>query len=170
MTTRASRSDRGGAARGRGRRGTTLIELLVYLGLLTSGLTVIMGLELGAQRALSLQQALIDVEHDASNLLGSLRRDVEAARRLELDGHALAVVRHDGRQVRYEPGVRVETWEGGERRDAFARAGELRFTLEAGPDGPPVVIVEATFSQRGAFGLVHRSYRRSASPRGELGP
>lgn len=141
----------------------------MYLGLLTSGLAVVAGLELGAQRALAMQQGLIDIELEASGLLGALRRDVEAARSLELGPGALVVVRHDGRRVRYEQGLRVESWDGGERRRTFRLHTELQVSLEGAPGGRPLVVVEATFAQRGAYGLVRRAYRRTASPRGELG-
>lgn len=154
--------------RSRSRRGLTLVELIVYLGLLTTGVTVLMGIEMGAQRALALQQALIDVELEASGLLGALRRDVEAARRLEVGREALVVVRHDGRRVSYEKGARVEAWEGGERRQGFASNAELRVSLDGAPEERPVVVVEATFERRGAYGQVRRTYRRTASPRGEL--
>lgn len=161
MTARRVRSSR---------RGTTLVELLVYLGLLTSGMTVLMGIELSSQRALALQQALIDIELDASGLLGALRRDVEGARRLELGPDALTVVRHDGRRVSYEKGARVEVWDGGERRQAFRTHTELRVSLDGALEGRPVVVVEATFARRGTYGLATRTYRRTASPRGELNP
>ncbi len=152
----------------RGRRGTTLVELAVYLGLLTSGLTVLAGLELGAQRALGVQQALIDIELESGALLGALRRDVEAASRLELGPDVLEVVRHDGRRVRYEQGARIETGPDGERRQGYGRHTALRVSLEGTAGGRPLVIVEATFTQRGAYGRVERTYRRTASPRGEL--
>lgn len=158
-------------ARARARRGTTLVELLVYIGLLTSGLLVLGGLELGAQRALSLQQGLIDVELESIAMLGALRRDVEAARRLELDPKALVVERHDGRTIRYEAGARLESTAGAPpRRDPFPTNSDLRVSLEAALTGKPLVVVEATFTSKGPHGAVTRSFRRVAAPRGEVGP
>lgn len=150
----------------RRRRGTTLVELMVYLGLISSAMVVLVGLEAMARRSLALQQALIDIELDASTLLGAVRRDVEAARRLELDRGALVVVRHDGVTVRYEAGQRVE----GERRVDHPRNAELRVTLDAAPGGPPLVVVEAVFAEQGGAGAVRRAFRRVAAPRGELTP
>lgn len=153
--------------------GTTLVELLVYVGLLTSGLLVLGGLELGAQRALGLQQGLIDVEFQSLGLLGALRRDVEAARRLALDPKALVVERHDGVSIRYEAGARIETAPSlgaTPRRDAFPTNTDLRISLEGALTGKPLVIVEATFTSKGQHGAVTRSFRRVAAPRGEVGP
>ncbi|MCO5165708.1 MAG: hypothetical protein M9894_04990 [Planctomycetes bacterium] len=152
------------------RRGTTLVELMVYLGLISSGMVVLVGLEAMAQRSLALQQALIDLDLEASGLLGALRRDVEAARRLEVERGALVLVRHDGVAVRYEAGLRVEAPGAGERRVAYPRNAELRVALDAALEGPPVVTVEAVFVDQGRAGPVRRAHRRVAAPRGELTP
>lgn len=155
------------------RRGTTFAELLVYIGLLTTGLLVIGGLEQAAQRALQLEQGLIDIEMQAAGLLGSLRRDVEAARRLELDRGVLRIERQDGRLVRYEARRRVES--GGalpaERVEEFPLNEALAVSFEA--EGPPgaarLVVVEATFVSRGRDGKLERKFRRTAAPRAEVG-
>lgn len=158
------------SARRQRRRGTTFVELLVYIGLLTSGMLVLGGLELAAQRALTMQQALIDIDLESIGLLGALRRDVEAARRLELDPAALVVERHDGATVRYERGARVESRPGAEpRREPFPTNSDLRVSLESALGGKPLVVVEATFRRETRDGAVSRSYRRVASPRGEVG-
>lgn len=149
------------------RRGTTFVELLLYMGLLTSGMVVLVGIEAGAARALSLQQALLDVELEQAQLLGALRRDVEAARRLEVDRAALVVHRLDGRVVRYEAGARVESGGGlaAERRDLFRHNTGLTISVEPGA----LVVADATFTARGSFGVVERAFRRSASPRARVG-
>lgn len=156
--------------RARGRRGFTLIELLVYLSLVTAGLVVLGSIEVGAQRALELQEALIDVELTSDELLGALRLDVEASRRLELDRSALVVHRADGRTIRYEAGARTETSAGGApHRRAFAANVKLEVTLDAGPGQVPVVTVKGTFVRTGRFGEVKRVLHRSAAPRREVG-
>jgi type II secretory pathway pseudopilin PulG len=152
------------------RRGFTMIELLVYLALATAGLLVLGSIEIGAQRALELQEALIDVELAADELLGALRLDVESSRRLELDRSALVVHRADGKVIRYEAGSRTETPQGGKpQRRAFAANVKLEVTLDAGPGQVPVVTVTGTFVRGGRFGEVRRVLRRSAAPRREVG-
>jgi hypothetical protein len=153
------------------RRGTTMIELLVYMGLLTSGMLVLLGIEAGASRALALQQALLDVELESGQLLGQLRRDVEAAARLEVDRDALVVHRQDGRTVRYVAGARVESGAGlqSERREAYRHNTALTVSLEGSPGGGPLVIADAAFVVQGTFGKVERAFRRSAAPRARVG-
>jgi hypothetical protein len=153
------------------RRGATLAELLVYLGLLSAGLLVIGGLEQGARRALTLQQSLIDIDMQATTMLGGLRRDVESARRLEVDRDALVVQRQDGRSVRYERGKRTESGGGlgAGVTQTFALNAALRITLEAPPGAAPLVVVEATFTAPGREGKVERTFRRTAAPRAEVG-
>lgn len=153
------------------RRGTTFAELLVYIGLLTTGVVVIAGLELGARRALTLQQALIDIEMQSAGMLGALRRDVEAARSVEVGERELLVHRQDGRDVRYEPGRRTETGGGlaVPRSDLYPLNDELGVSLEAPPGAPPLVVIAATFTARGHEGAIKRTFRRTASPRVEGG-
>lgn len=92
----------------RRRRGFTLVELIVYLGLMTMGLLLVGAIELTAQRAADMQQALIEVQLAADAFLGHLRRDVEAARRVTREGQELVLELQDGRRVRWLPGVREE--------------------------------------------------------------
>jgi hypothetical protein len=155
------------------RRGTTFAELLVYMGLLTAGLLVVGGLEQMAGRTLQLEQALIDIEMQAAGLLGAVRLDVARARRLELDAGALVIERHDGRRVRYDAGRRTES--GGalpaERVEAFPlnTALAVSYEVEGPPGASPILVVDATFTSRGRDGKVERTFRRTASPRAEVG-
>lgn len=151
------------------RRGVTLVELMVYLALVTAGVMTLGAIEVGAHRALALQEALIAIDLESATLLGALRLDVESARRVALDRDALVVERLDGKTVRYQAGVRVESGADGERRTAYPSNSALGVTIEAGLDGPPLVRVEATFRRGGAAGTITRVHRRTAAPRREVG-
>lgn len=100
-------------------RGFTLAEVLVYMALVTGSLVAIGGLALTAQQTLRLQQSLVDINVDATQFLSSLRRDVEAARRLDVEAARLTVHLPDGRRVVYAPEARTE----------YTAAGELRGTI-----------------------------------------
>lgn len=152
------------------RRGFTLVELMVYLALVTAGVMTLGAIEVGAHRALALQEALIAIDLESATLLGALRLDVENARRVALDQDALVVERLDGRTVRYQAGSRVESGVGGaERRTDYPTNSALRVSIEAGLDGVPLVRVEGTFRRAGAAGAITRVHRRSAAPRREVG-
>ncbi len=151
------------------RRGFTLVELMVYLALVTAGVMTLGAIEVGAHRALALQEALIAIDLQSATLLGALRLDVENARRVAVDEDALVVERSDGKTVRYQAGSRVES--GGdapERRTTYPTNSGLGVSIEAGLDGVPLVRVEATFRRDGAAGTITRVHRRTAAPRREV--
>ncbi|RMG15502.1 MAG: hypothetical protein D6731_08235 [Planctomycetota bacterium] len=144
------------------RRGFTLVELAVYLGLVATALTVFAGVEVTAQRAISLQGALIDVERQANEFLGALRGDVEAARRLDLRaaGSELLVERCDGSTVIYRSGERVVLSPKGSReRDRYPLMRSLRVVRT-----PAGVRAEALLAR----GAVRRRFLRGATPRLEV--
>lgn len=117
--------------RGR-RRGVTLVELIVYISLVSAGVLLIGGVELFAQRCLHLQQSLIEVELQTAGFGGQLRRDVEEARALTVDGDRLQLVTLGGETVRYLPGGRELLDAAGEvaQRDEFPEVAGCSFTLE----------------------------------------
>lgn len=146
----------------RAARAFTLVELMVYLALVTGGMVVVGGLALSAQRTVALQQALIDVNVEASRYLARLRRDVEASRELDVSPDRLVVTRLDGVLVVYGLRTRVEIGEkGAERgRDVFPNLTSAAFARE----GAAVVATleaTATFGWRDA---VHKRFRRVATP------
>ena len=63
------------------RRGFTLIELVVYLGLVATALLVFGGIEVSAHRNLAVQSALIDMENQSASYLGALRPPLAATQR-----------------------------------------------------------------------------------------
>ena len=92
------------------RRGLTLIELMVYMALVTMGLLMVGNVELAAQRSASLQQALLDLELRAHDFSRDLRSDIEAAGHIRYirEQDTLEIRRHDGRWIYYRPGRRAE--------------------------------------------------------------
>lgn len=157
-----SRSRRGG--------GFTLVELMVYLALVTAGVLTLGAIEVGAHRALALQEALIAIDLESAALLGALRVDVESARRVSVEADVLVVERLDGKTVRYAAGSRVESGGGAPARTTeYVTNSALAVTLEGGLDGLPLVRVEATFRRGGTAGTISRVLRRTAAPRREVG-
>ncbi len=147
----------------RGARGFTLVELMVYLALVVGGLVIVGGLAISAQRTVALQQALIDVDLEATRYLGALRRDVEASRSLELAEGRLSVVRLDGVLVVYGRSTRVEIGVDGAElgREGYRHLTEVTFTRE-GQGVVAEVVAQATFGWRDA---VTKRFRRAALPR-----
>ena len=145
------------------RRGFTLVELVVYMSLVTTGLMVFAGLELSAQRATAVQGALMDIATQSSTYMGRLRRDVEGARGLRIgaEGKELLVQRLDGTAVIYKVGERIELSSDGKQR------GRERFRLlvelEVRQGHGSLVEVRAAFAR----GEVRRVHVRTAAPRRE---
>jgi hypothetical protein len=147
----------------RRRRGFTLAELAVYMGLVATGVMVFAGIELSAQRSIAIQGTLLDMSTQANTYLGALRRDVEAARsvRIQADGRELLVQRPDGSTVLYRAGLRIELGADGKQRarERYRLLIELRIRRPS-PSGPQL-IAEARFAR----GEVERTFRRSAAQR-----
>ncbi|MGE0712240.1 MAG: type II secretion system protein [Planctomycetota bacterium] len=147
----------------RGGRGFTLVELAIYLALVTVGLATFASIEEAARRGVALQGALIDVQRTGQDYLSSFRADVEGASVAQVASDALFVQRQDGSKVRYD---------GAGRREWDARGAEL-------PAGPAALVASAHFERAGRevrlelqvrcqFGwreAIERTYRRTATPR-----
>lgn len=155
---------------GRAGRGFTLVEMLIYAGLVSVGLATFITIEVSARRNVALQGAILDVEGSARRCLDPWRRDVEAAKSITLKPSAktqglvdgLEIVHLDGRRIEYSLGKRVE----------FDAQGK-----KLGEDQYPCVTIlsfkrtkrelEASISVQRSLGdknLV-RTYRRVATPR-----
>jgi hypothetical protein len=147
------------------RRGFTIAELVIYMGLVTSALAVFGGISISAQRSLGLQSTLIDMENQAAGYLGSFRRDVEAAKSLEVREDRVLVHRLDGSAVIYRAGERsVLDAEG-------TQSGREVFGLLRGLSAKRIggqVHVEARFFLDLYWGQVARTFRRAAAPRREV--
>lgn len=154
------------ASRWRGRtsrRGFTLVELMVYLALVSAGLTMFLGIELGARKSVALQQGILDVEEESRRCLEAFRRDVEAAREVLVADEELKLIRHDGRRVRYALGSRQLRDSQGQvvGEDVYPRSTALSFTREGRQ-----IVAQLTVARRlDVEGSLTRSYRRVASPR-----
>jgi prepilin-type N-terminal cleavage/methylation domain-containing protein len=146
-------------------RGFTLVELMVYLALISSALGVFAGITLQAQRSLSVQSTLIDFENQAASYLGALRRDVEGAKGLDVRKDRVLVHLLDGSAVIYRAGERtVLDAQGKQRaRELFS----LLAALSAEQDGAGVR-VEARFAIDLHWGQVQRTFRKAATPRREV--
>lgn len=146
------------------RRGFTLIEMVVYMGLVTTGLIVCGGIELQAQRSVAVQGSLVDIDTQALDFLGKLRRDVEDGRTLTVrDGAELVVLRLDGSSVIYRTGTRIDLSAAGKERT------RERYRLQTGfsasvSKAPSKVAVIATFKR----GDVERTFHKVAAPRLEV--
>lgn len=152
----------------RRRRGFTLVELIVYLGLMTMGLLLVGAIELTAQRAADMQQGLIEVQLAADSFLGHLRRDVEAARRVTREGRELVLELQDGRRVRWGPGLREELAAGGPpapaRREVHPVVKSWELQLEVlGPHTRVTVEVELEGRTRGGTPIVRRRSRTATT-------
>jgi hypothetical protein len=149
----------------RRRRGFTLIELCVYLSLVSSALLVFGGIELSARRSLSVQSALIDMENQASSYLGALRRDVEASTAVDVKADTVLVHKFDGSGVVYRAGERRELDPAGKERvrEVYPLLGAIVAT-QAGSR----VSVEARFSVELGWAKLERTFSRGASPRREV--
>jgi hypothetical protein len=92
------------------RRGLTLIELVIYMGLVTMGLLLIGNVEMAAQRSAGMQQALLDIEDRGRSFSRALRADLEASAHVRYlaDSDTLEIRRLDGRWIYYGPGRRAE--------------------------------------------------------------
>lgn len=106
------------------RRGFTLIELMLYLSLVTVGLLLIGAVEMTAKRSVDTQQSIIDVQLHGDAFLGRLRRDVELARQVRVEAGVpvtvLGLTLLDGTRVRWGPGWREEQrGDGPARREEF---------------------------------------------------
>ncbi len=157
----------GSRARAGRRRGFTLVELVVYAGLVSVGLAVLLGLEVSARRTAASEGDLLDVAAEADALLGAFRLDVEAARDLRLREGGLDLERIDGARVRYDARGREEA--GDPARRATPSLAGLELTLLPSVGGaPPVARAVARFERRGAHGLIARRFERSAAPRLEV--
>lgn len=124
---------RGVSSARRLRRGFTLVELVVYLSLITVGMLLVGAVEMTAKRSVDQQRALIDVQLQGDAFLGRLRRDVEAARKVSTESGVphtvIALTLGDGTLVRWgiqreelprggtiDRGFREETVSGGQPR------------------------------------------------------
>ena len=146
----------------RARRGFTLVELMVTLTLVVGALVVVGGIELGAQRSVALQQALLDMQRQAGLYLARVRRDVEQARTLELQPERLRVVRLDGVEVVYVAGERRER----EQVERFGSIEEL--AVSSGAVAEEVVVTIRCAAPLGRADVVRREFRRVATPRGAI--
>jgi type II secretory pathway pseudopilin PulG len=149
--------------------GFTLIELMVYMSLVTMGLMACGGIELQAQKAVAVQAALVDIDRQATGYLGQLRRDVEDSRKLEVQGNAeskgsdLIVHDRDGGAVIYRAGERVVLFPSGKQRarEPFRLLKTLTVVIAKEPSRVAVV---ATFKG----GEIERTFHRVAAPRQEV--
>jgi len=147
------------------RRGFTLLELVLYLGLISVGFAIFATVELGAQRGVALQQAMIDVQLNSQNYLSEWRRDVEDSVKLELSSDRLVVVRSDGHRVTYSAKERKEVSAQGKliHSQAFSRVTKVAFSRPS-----PTAPVRAELTVRVRFGwrdALERTATRSALPR-----
>lgn len=150
----------------RARRGFTLVELLVYLSLVTVGLLLVGAVEMTAQRTADLQQALIEVQRQGDSFLGHLRRDVEASRRVSREGDALLLTLGDGRQVRWTPGLRELLGGGGVvvAQEEYRGVESWEVTVEP-VEGHTRVTAKVELKQRGRETVVERQRTRTATTR-----
>lgn len=143
-------------------RGFTLTELMVYMALVTTGLAVFGSIEMGARRSVGLQSALIDLQSASDLTLAAFRRDVEAAKSLQVGADRLEVVRLDGTRVVYDAKERVEQdAKGKELQRTPVGAESLTFERSAGQVRAKLTL-KRTFSWRDSL---TRSYERVARPR-----
>lgn len=150
------------------RRGFTLLEVVIYCGLVTVGLATFIAVEVSARRNTALQGAILDVEGEARRFLDAWRQDVEAAQSVTIQRGAqgasdgLEVVRLDGTKVRFSLGKRVELDAKGAQvgEDRYAHHTALRFKLTKRE-------LEASLDARRSLGdkALTRAYRRVATPR-----
>ena len=149
----------------RARRAFTLLELVLYLGLISVGFAMFATIEVNAQRGVALQQAMIDVQLTAHDYLSEWRRDVEDSAELDSSGDRLAIVRRDGHRVTYSAQERKELDAEGKliHSRAFPRVTKVTFTRPS-PSGP----LRAELTIRVPFGwrdALERRAQRSALPR-----
>jgi hypothetical protein len=93
------------------RAGFTLVELIVYLALVSAGLVALLGLELAASNASFLESTLVDLEQHGDDLGTRFRDDLRQAKHVALEpaptgprphGTILVVELATGEEVRYE--------------------------------------------------------------------
>lgn len=156
------------SSRGRA-RGFTLVELLVYLSLVTVGLLLVGAVEMTAQSAADLQQALIEVQRQGDGFLAHLRRDVESSQRISQQGDVLLLTFSDGRQVRWAPGRREVLGGGGvvQAQDDYRAVKAWVVTLEP-VQGHVRVTTTIQLEQRGREAKVARERTGSAVTRLEV--
>ncbi|HBP18441.1 MAG TPA: hypothetical protein DEA08_11745, partial [Planctomycetes bacterium] len=118
-------------------RSFTLLELVLYLGLISVGFAMFATIEVNAQRSVALQQAMIDVQLTSQDYLSEWRRDVEDSAKLELSPERLVIVRRDGHRVTYTAQERQESDAAGAlvQSRPFPRATKVTFTRPS-PTGP----------------------------------
>lgn len=157
-----------GSSRARA-RGFTLVELLVYLSLVTVGLLLVGAVEMTAQRAADLQQALIEVQRHGDGFLARLRRDVESAQRISQQGNELLLTFSDGRQVRWTPGRREVLGGGGvvQAQDEYRGVKSWKVLLEP-VQGHLRVTTTVQLEQQGREAKVARERTGSAVTRLEV--
>lgn len=145
------------------RRGFTLIELMIYLALVSVALVMFMGIELGARKSVALQQAILDVEEESRRCLDAFRRDVEAAREVLVAEDELKLIRHDGRRVRYALGTRQERDPRGQLlgEEFYPRSQALSFARE----GSQIRLSVTLTRSLGGESELKRDYQRVATPR-----
>ena len=148
-------------------RSFTLLELVLYLGLISVGFAMFATIEVNAQRSVALQQAMIDIQLTSQDYLSEWRRDVEDSAKLELSDERLVIVRRDGHRVTYTAQERVEVDAAGKpiANRTFARATKVTFSRPAAT-GP----LQAELTVRVRFGwrdALERRAQRSALPRRE---
>lgn len=138
---------------------------MVYFTLVTTAMVVFGGIELGAQRAVDMQHALLEINTQSQGYLLAFRRDVESARKVRLTQEVLSITRLDGIEVVYRGIERRELGpKGVERgRHVFRRLQKLSFTRDPKTQG---IVCTAEFgSTLEARSVVRREFRRMAIPR-----
>lgn len=146
-------------------RSFTLLELVLYLGLISVGFAMFATIEVNAQRGVALQQAMIDVQLTSQDYLSEWRRDVEDSAKLELSSERLVIVRADGHRVTYRAKERKEVDAQGKlvHSRAFPRVDKVAFSRPS-PGAP----LSAELTVRVQFGwrdALERRASRSALPR-----
>jgi prepilin-type N-terminal cleavage/methylation domain-containing protein len=141
------------------RKGFTLIELIVYLALVSSAATVLLGLEIAASRSTYLESALLTIHGQADRLLSTFSDDVAAATACRMEGELLVLEQALGR-IEYVPSAGAlerRVIDGTEKGNPqhFANIESTRFAIEEA-GSRPLVTCEVTFAAPTGEGQVAR--------------
>jgi hypothetical protein len=167
----------------------TLVELIVYMALVTGALAVMVGLEMAASRASFLERALVDLALRGDDLGARFRDDIRQAVRIVTPaarpGTILIVGLPSGAEVRYELELpdkgklkterlvrTLHARPGAEPLERTAYEGLERFAFGHDARGARTeYVLEATFVYaRGGEVSARRSFRYAASPIAEGSP